>query len=119
MKVNAKLYDPRFKDIKLEYEKFEKFKKEKTLDVIDANINEEAYITLERLQEMFGVSRYQIVKTLKDLNQKPLGVRKNIVNGKRLRGVGKIVYDSEVVQKIYDAIPVEKIKEEARRILEE
>ena len=114
-----RLHDSRFDDIEIEIANIEDFVKEKVFDVVDANILESSYVTLSELQEEFGVSRYQIVGTLKDLGVTPIGVKKNIVDGKRLRGVGKIVYDVGVIEKIYSAIPIEDIKEKARQMLEE
>jgi hypothetical protein len=114
-----KLHDSRFDNIEFEHANFEDLVKEKTLDVIDADLPETSYVTFEELQEEFGISRYQIVNTLKQLGFEPIGIKKNMINGKRLRGVGKVVFDSIVIEKIYEATPVEDIKEKARKMLEE
>jgi len=114
-----KLYDSRFDLLELEYADISIFKRKQAFDVLDANLKEDSYVTLEELQEEFSVSRYQIVEKLKKLGALPIGIKKNVLNGKRMRGVGKIVYDIGIIKLIYEDTPIEDIKEKARQLLKE
>lgn len=114
-----KLYDSKFDSLVIETGEFEDFVKNKKLDVLDEGMPEGSYVTLLQLQEEFDISRYQIINTLKKIGAKPIGIKNNIVNGKRMRGVGKVVYDVSVIEQIYEATPIDDILAEARAILEE
>lgn len=114
-----KLYDSRFDNLEIEEGSFEDFTKKTKFNVVEQGMPEGSYVTLVELQEEFEASRYQILNALKDIGAKPIGIKNNIVNGKRMRGANKIVYDSSVIDQIYEATPIEEILAEARKILEE
>jgi hypothetical protein len=76
---------------------------------------------MQELQEIFGISRYHLVKHLKEINASPLGEKKNYVDGKRTRGVGKVVYARHVLTQLKEFLStttdVQAIKNMARAIL--
>jgi transcriptional antiterminator len=98
------------------------FVKNKKVDVIQVGIKEDDYVSMQELQDTFGISRYHLVKYLKDIGASPLGERKNYIDGKRTRGVGKVVYPRSVLSEVKDFLSeqsdVESIKQMARKILE-
>jgi len=120
--MKMKLYDPIFDNLVVEQAVLTDFKKVEAVDVIKLGLEEEQYITYEQLEEYFGLSQYQIFSYLEQIGAKPIGIKKNIVDGKRLRGVGKHVFAIEVVERIEEVlhsdINVLEIKAMAAKIKE-
>lgn len=98
------------------------FVKNKKMDVIQQGVDESSYVSMQHLQDAFGISRYHLVKYLKAIGATPIGERKNYIDGKRTRGVGKIVYPKEVLVSVRDFLSsqsdIEAIKIMAQQILE-
>lgn len=96
--------------------------KEKVTEITDDSFKSGEFITMQELQDSFGISRYQLVRYLKDIGAAPLGEKKNYKNGKRTRGVGKVVYQHDVLDKIQDLLnsqtDVDAIKRMAQQILD-
>ena len=63
-----------------------------------------------------------LVKYLKAIGANPIGERKNYIDGKRTRGVGKVVYPKNTLEDIRSFLlsqsDIEAIKTMARQILE-
>lgn len=118
--MKTKLYDPIYDNLVIEEGNLDCFKKQKVFDVIDAGVPKDSYVTYEELESHFGLSHYQILNCLEKINARPLGIKKNIVNGKRSRGVGKFVFDRKVIEDInislQDSIDINKIKAMAAQI---
>ena len=99
------------------------FVKNKKVDVIEAGMSDDAYVSMQELQDAYGISRYHLTKYLKEIGASPIGERKNYVDGKRTRGVGKVVYPKRVLQDLEDHLSqnadVDLIKAMAQKILEE
>lgn len=109
-------------DISIDYCTVDSFVKSKKIDVVQTGIQESDYVSMQELQETFGISRYHLVKYLKAIKATPIGERKNYIDGKRTRGVGKVVYPratlSEVKTYLSNQSDIEAIRQMARKILE-
>lgn len=109
-------------DISIESCSIDVFVKNKKIDVVQVGIKEDDYVSMQELQDTFGISRYHLVKYLKEISATPIGERKNYIDGKRTRGVGKVVYPRSVLQEVRDFLSeqsdIEAIKQMARKILE-
>lgn len=109
-------------DIDISYCNVSSFIKDKKIDVIHNGIEENSYISMQDLQDTFGISRYHLVKYLKAVSASPIGERKNYIEGKRTRGVGKIVYPRLVLTQVRDFLSEQSdivaIKKMAQEILE-
>lgn len=93
------------------------YKYKKSLENVSVAMEPSEYITLDGIQDIFEISRYQLNRYLKQLNIKPIGEAQNIIDGKRLRGVGKFCFNVKSVDMIYNLISqqvdIEKIKRQA------
>lgn len=98
------------------------FIKSKKIDVVENGMNEGLYVSMQELQDTYGISRYHLVKYLKAIGANPIGEKKNYIDGKRTRGVGKIVYPRSVLNDVRiflsEQSDIEAIKKMAREILE-
>lgn len=123
--VRTPPYDNRFDEIGLEDLASEDCKKARLLDVLEASLDPDSYVTLDQIQEYFGkITRYQVNQYLKELGAEPIGQLPNVdENGKRKRGVAKVVYSASVIDDIESlttaTINVEEIKRKAMQMLEE
>lgn len=108
--------------IVFEYAETSSLVKEKKLDVIEAGLTEEDYISMQDLEKTFMISRYQLTKYLDQLGIVPLGHYVNYVNGKRSRGSGKTVYARTAITQIKDLLSKQAniiaIKRLAQKILD-
>jgi transcriptional antiterminator len=122
--MNDKLiYDHRFDNLEIEDLAAIDCVKERLLDVIAAGILEEEYVTFDQLQEEFSCSKYQISKYLEQIGAKPFGELKNVLeSGKRMRGVGKLVFKKSVVDEVLELtkqdIDMEAIMASAKETIE-
>lgn len=112
--MKANLHNPIFDNIVIENADPDDFKKQRATDVLEAGFSENNYVSYEQLEERFGLSHYQISKCLEKIGAQPIGVKKSVVNGKRLRGPGKHVFGSNVIEEIdsllHKDVDVEAIK---------
>jgi len=117
-------YDDRFDTVLFEDLASEDCKKERLVNVLDSDLDPESYVTLNQIQEHFGkITRYQVNQYLRKIGANPLGQLPTVnADGKRGRGVAKIVYPSAVIEQIQDlttaTINVEEIKRRALQMLE-
>lgn len=118
-------YDNRFNTIGFEDLASEDCRKDRLLNVLEANLDPSSYVTLNQIQEHFGkITRYQVNQYLRQVGAEPIGQLPNVdESGKRSRGVAKIVYSVSVIEEIQSlttaTINVEEIKRKAMEILEE
>lgn len=117
------VYDLRFDDVEIEDVNFADCVKDRLEDVLALNIPRDDYVTIEDLEEEFSVSRYQVTKYLEQLGAEPFGELKNYTEeGRRTRGVGKVVYRKSVVDDIKNLtstrVDVAAIKAQAAAILQ-
>lgn len=117
-------YDNRFDRAVLVDLGAEDCSKDRLRDVLAEGVDPSEYVTQDELQEHFSLSRYQISNFLKEISAEPIGELKNYdESGRRLRGVGKHVYDRSVIEQIEkltaSTIDIEEIKRRALLQIEE
>lgn len=122
--MSGPTFDDRFNDLCIEISDVEECEKDKLLNVLEAGISPDKYITMEQLQQEFSLPRYEITKRIKKLGAQPIGMLINVGDdGRRKRGVGKYVYDIAIVDEIRDyitgEIDMDEIKRKAAALLQQ
>ena len=114
------IYDTRFDNLEIENVEKDQCQKPKLLDVVRGGLSPTEYITLSNLQKHFRISRYHITNYLTEINAKAIGELINInESGKRMRGVGKLVYSPSVIDDITALIESEDDLEAMKAIAKE
>lgn len=114
-------YDTRFDNVRISI--LEEYQAPKLIDVIDAGMNRDEYVTIEDIKAKFSISAYHVRAYLNKLGALPFGQLKNIKeDGSRTRGVGKVVYRASIIddvnQMLNDSINISKYHEDAKKKLE-
>jgi hypothetical protein len=101
MEIISVPYDGRFDSIVVATQDVSDFGKQKKPNVLASGEPLDNFVTLAELEEHFQVSRYQLGKLLEKVQAEPCGEVYNYTSeGKRSRGVGKVVYNKSVVDDI-------------------
>lgn len=93
-------FNAEFSNIVIEQFDRQLLEREELEDVLDKGYERDSYVTLDDLQEKFSMSRNSIANLLKKIEIKPFGKLKNMKDGKRTRGVAKIVFSTDVIDEI-------------------